>query len=244
VKSCGRGLDLLIVAAALGVIPYLASWAASLAEPARAAVDPDGVFFAVSVHHVCQLLLTLMLMMSFAGTRLSGWGFNLREWRASLQITAWFCLIYLGPVFLANVLPHLVSGPGPTFDHPLTPRNVGGRLGFQFLLSGLCEEPLFRGFAITFLSQSWTGRIRIGRLSISAAVAWSTFLFMAAHAQISLHPFSFHVSVPQQIWSLGLGVYYGVVFEKTRSLLAPILSHGYSNGIIFVVLYSWALCAR
>lgn len=67
---------------------------------------------------------------------------------------------------------------------------------------------------------------------------------MLAHAEISVRPFSFNVSLPQQIWSLGLGLYYAVVFENTKSLLGPILSHGYSNGVIFVVLYTWACLAR
>ncbi len=243
-KSFGRGLDLLVVIVATSLIPYLSVVVARLLKPVEDAIDPAHVFAYASVHHVCQLILTLALMKAFVGTKLSEWGFNLDEWRRSLRITGWFCLIYLGPVFLVNVLPHLLSGQAPGFEYPLTARNVGGHLGFQFFLSGLCEEPLFRGFVITFLSQSWTGRFRVGRGSISSAALWATLIFMLAHAQIGLRPFSFHVSLPQQVWSLGLGLYYAVVFEKTKSLLGPILSHGYSNGVIFVVLYTWALLAH
>ncbi len=243
-RSFGRGPDLLLVVAVTALIPWLSAVAADQLQPFEDSIDPAGAFAYVSVHHVCQLLLTLCLMRAFAGTTWSTWGFNLHEWRRSLRITGWFCLVYLGPVFLANVLPYLLSGDSPRFDQPLTARNIGGHLGFQFLLSGSCEEPLFRGFVVTFLAQSWIGRFRVGRATISSATLWATFFFMAGHAQISLHPFAFSVSWPQQAWALGLGLYYGVVFEKTKSLLAPILSHGYSNGVIFVVLYSWALLAR
>jgi CAAX protease family protein len=243
-KSFGRGPDLLVAVAVAALIPWLSGVAANQLSPIEDSIDPAGAFAYVTVHHVSQLLLTLVLMKAFVGTTLATWGFNLHEWRRSLRITGWFCLVYLGPVFLANVLPHLVSGTVPQFDHPLTATNIGGHLGFQFFLSGSCEEPLFRGFMITFLAQSWTGRFRVGRATISSAALWATFFFMAGHAQIGLHPFSFHVSLPQQIWSLGLGLYYAVVFERTKSLLSPILSHGYSNGVIFVVLYAWALLAR
>jgi len=243
-KTFGRGPDLLLVVAATWSIPWLSGRIAGSLSPITDAIDPAQVFAYVSVHHVCQLLLTLVLMKAFVGTQLADWGFNLHDGRRSLRITAWFCLIYLGPVFLVNVLPNLMAGEAPGFDHPLTATNIGGQLGFQFLLSGLCEEPLFRGFVITFLAQSWTGRIRVGRGTISSAALWATLFFMLAHAQISLVPFSFEASLPQQIWALGLGLYYAVVFEKTRSLLGPILSHGYSNGVIFVVLYAWALLAR
>jgi membrane protease YdiL (CAAX protease family) len=243
-KSFGKRGDLFIVVAAVGLIPYLSVMSAKLFEPLRASIDPSGAFFFASVHHVFQLFFTLVLMKSFAGMRRADWGFNLHDWRRSLRITAWFSLIYLGPVFLVNVLPTLLAHEVPAFSYPLTARNMAGVYNMQFILAGTCEEPLFRGFVITVLSQSWTGRFRVGRGSISSAALWATFLFMMAHAQISIVPFSFHVSLPQQIWALGLGLYYAVVFEKTKSLLAPILSHGYSDGVIFLVLFTWALLAR
>src|SRR5436190_15874770 len=205
-RSFGRGPDIFLVVAVTALIPWLSAVAANQLMPLENSIDPDGVFAYVCVHHLVQLLLTLCLMKAFVGSTLSSWGFNLRAWRSSLRITGWFCLIYLGPVFVANVLPYLMSGDSPQFDYSLTARNLGGHLGFQFLLSGSCEEPLFRGFVVTFLAQSWTGRLRVGRATLSSATLWATFFFMAGHAQISLDPFSFSVSIPQQIWALGLGL--------------------------------------
>jgi membrane protease YdiL (CAAX protease family) len=243
-RSFGKGADLALVVLAVALIPYASVLLARACRPLGRSLDPEGVFFFASVHHVFQLLLTLALMKAFVGTRLSDWGFNLRDWRRSLRITGWFCAIYLGPVFLVNVLPTLLSGEVPEFGYALSARNIAGVLNMQFNLAGTCEEPLFRGFVITLLSQSWTGRVRVGRASISSAALWATLLFMLAHAQISLVPFSFHVSLAQQAWALGLGLFYAVVFERTKSLLAPILCHGYSDGVIFLVLYAWALLAR
>jgi membrane protease YdiL (CAAX protease family) len=63
---------------------------------------------------------------------------------------------------------------------------------------------------------------------------------MIAHVRVALAPFAISVSPWQQVWALGLGLYYAWVFHRTGSLLAPVLAHGYSNGIIFVVEYALA----
>jgi membrane protease YdiL (CAAX protease family) len=243
-KSFGRAFDLIFAFVIIWVIPILSGLIANLFKPIASSIDPDGVFFWISVHHVSQLALTIFLMKLFRHTKLSIWGFNLRQSRLSLKIFASFCLIYFIPVFFFNVLPNLVSANPPSFNYPLIPRNVAGILGFQFLLSGIGEEPLFRGFVMTFLSQSWKGNVRIWNVNFPIAGLWTTLFFMVAHVNISLVPFSISASFWQQIWALGLGLYYAAVFDKTKSLLAPILSHGYSNGVIFVVLYTWTLLIR
>ena len=61
---------------------------------------------------------------------------------------------------------------------------------------------------------------------------------MYGHIGFTVFPFEItYISWPQQVWALGLGLYYAVVFQKTKSLLCPVLSHGYSNGIIFTLQY-------
>ena len=244
VKSLGRVFDVTFTFVIIWIIPYLSALTANRFGTITGSIDPPGAFAWISVHHVFQLALTLLLMKLFYHIPLSMWGFNLQQGRLSLKIFAWFCLIYLLPVFLVNVLPGLISGNPPSFNYPLTPKNVIGTLGFQFLLSGLGEEPLFRGFVMVFLSRSWKECIHIGKIDFPVAGLWATVFFAVAHFQINLHPFSVSISGAQLIWALGLGSYYAAAFHKTKSLLAPILSHGYSNGVIFVVLYSWALLVR
>jgi membrane protease YdiL (CAAX protease family) len=150
-------------------------------------------------------------------------------------------LIYLVPVFFVNVLGHIISGEPPSFKYPLNARNVVGFLGFEYLLSGTGEEPLFRGFAIILLSQSWKHVFRIWRIEISLAGLIATALFMYAHIDLKFYPLEIaNISWSQQVWALGLGLYYAIVFHKTKSMLCPVLSHGYSNGVIFTILYLMA----
>jgi len=244
-KCLSRILQLAgLIVIAVWMIPGRAASIANAFKELAASIDPSGCFLRFSVHHVAQLILTILFMKVFSDGKLSEWGFNLRESKLSLRIFGWFCLIYLLPVFLYNVLPTLISGHSPQFNYPLTPRNVAGTLGFQFFLSGTCEEPLFRGFVMVCLAQSWKGIIRMGGFSFPISGLWATLIFMLAHANISFVPFSISASFWQQVWSLGLGLYYAAVFHRTGSLLAPILSHGYSNGVVSLALYSMASLMR
>ena len=77
-KTFGRGPDLLIVVAGTGLIPLLSGMVASHLDPVADSIDPAQVFAFASVHHACQLLLTLALMKAFVGTPLSAWGLRVR----------------------------------------------------------------------------------------------------------------------------------------------------------------------
>lgn len=240
-KSLGKIGDLIVVILAITFVPKLSVVLTNKVYPYASSIDPDKVFLWISIHHIFQLLLSLVLMKLWISRCLRDYGFNLNDYKRSLRIFCWFCLIYLVPVFFVNVVGHIISGEPPSFKYPLNARNVIGFLGFEYLLSGTGEEPLFRGFAIILLSQSWKHVFRIWRIEISLASLIATALFMCAHIGLKFYPLEItHISWSQQVWALGLGLYYAIVFHKTKSLLCPVLSHGYSNGIIFTILYPMA----
>jgi membrane protease YdiL (CAAX protease family) len=84
----------------------------------------------------------------------------------------------------------------------------------------------------------------MGRFSFPVGGLWATLIFMIAHLSISLAPFSITTDFWQQVGALGLGLYYAAVFYRTGSLLGPVLSHGYSDGIIEVLRYVTAALMR
>ncbi len=87
----------------------------------------------------------------------------------------------------------------------------------------------------------WPREFRLGRLVIPAAAVWATALFMLAHVNHTWRPFHItNFSLPQQAFCLSFGLYYALALYRTRSLLCPILAHGFSNGIIFTLLYALA----
>ena len=244
-KSLGKIGDLIVVILATTFIPRLVSILTKQVYPFVSSLDPDNVFLYQSIRHILLLLLPIVLMKLWLTRRLGNYGFNLNDYKRSIRIFFWFCLIYLVPVFFVNVLPHIINGKPPWFTYPVNARNIACKLSYMYLLTGTGEEPLFRGFAIILLSQSWKRVLRIWRIEISSAALIATALFMIAHIKFTVFPFEFiYISWSQQVWAFGLGLYYAIVFQKTKSLLCPVLSHGYANGIIFTILHIMAFIMK
>lgn len=232
------GITLLVVM----VMPQIASQIALAAGPWLKSVDPDNAFAWLSVHHLSQIAMTLALMVVWGGWSLKQWGFNLNDAKVSLQWFGWFALFFtLGTLvfgILPMVLAHNVKPQFPLGPFPLNARNVTGSLGFYYLLSGSGEEPLFRGFVLSILLVSWKGELRVGRIVMPAAGLWVTLLFMLAHINYTISPFRITQFVwQQQLFALGGGLYYAVAMYRTGSLLCPILAHGFSNGIVWSLIY-------
>lgn len=111
----------------------------------------------------------------------------------------------------------------------MTIRNVVGYLGFQLLLSGPSEELIFRAFAMTVFSMLFTKRLFNDRLSVSNLLA--AIIFMLAHVSFRFFPFEYSYSFGQLMYSLTLGLIYGVCYEKTKSVVYPMILHSVSNVI-------------
>lgn len=240
----GKNLERLIVIPAVAllavsIIPGSASVVTDLIWPPVSAVDPEKVFLWITIHHILQLAFTVLVMKFVFRMDLHQSGFNLNELTVSLRIFGWFALVFLGWRLLEQ-LPYIISRTAPSLGYPLNAKNMAGVLGFQFLLSGTAEEPLFRGLVMIVLGKYLKGTHRIGKLEIPSAGIVATVLFMLAHVSFTFSPFAIQYSLYQQFLALGLGLYYAIVFHRTGSLLAPIIAHGYSNGILYLFLYSRA----
>jgi uncharacterized protein len=243
-KRLGNIGNISIATVAVLVIPRMA-WEVQrlVAErfgPALERFDPNGVYVWSSIHHLTQLALTIAVMLAFRRT-LAGWGFNLENRHRSLHLVGQFFVYYTAFAVAIHVALFFLA-PAPAFPHPLNAINVAGELGFKLLLSGTCEEPLFRGFVMMVLCQSMTGTFRVGRIEMPHAGLAATVLFMLAHVGYTLSPFAITwVSPAQQFQALALGLFYAYMFHQTRSLLGPVLVHNYFNFSLTALGMLWAL---
>ena len=227
VHTFGLGANVFIVVAAIILIPRLSAYGADLCFPLVAQFDPHGSFVWLVAHHLIQLTLSVLLMLLLSGGQLNLWGFNLRRWKTSMAFIA-------GLVVVFGVAEYIrISGGGSSaFDAPRETRDMLGVQGFQYILSGLGEEPLFRAFVMVFLAGTIPQIMKLGELEIPVTVIIATALFMFAHIQIDYAQLSIvHVDAEQQIKALQFGLLYGIAFHYTRSLLAPVIMHGISNGL-------------
>ncbi|NJO85895.1 MAG: CPBP family intramembrane metalloprotease [Synechococcaceae cyanobacterium RM1_1_27] len=113
---------------------------------------------------------------------------------------------------LSQILLPAGGGGNPLLPLLLQSQGWGPRFIF-FLVVSICapvfEEILFRGFVLPSLSQ---------RIPMTGAVLSTAVLFAAAHLSLSdLLPLT------------ALGLVLGVIYSRTRNLLAPILLHSLWN---------------
>ncbi len=211
-------------------------WAADQLYPRFSQLDPDQVFLHISLHHLTQLLLTLVLMATAASLhpqiQFKEFGFNLKQLIFSLKWVLSFALVWSLIQFGIGYL--LVrSGFTAPSEYPLTTRNLISIYSFQIFLSGTGEEPLYRGLIMTVMLVGWQGLYRNPRRLAAAAVLGSTLVFMVDHINFSLAPLAVtHFNLLQQLTVMIFGFFYGWLFWKTDSLSGPILAHGILIGII------------
>ena len=229
-------VERIAVFVAVLLIPMAAWLAAGAVWPALRRFDPDNAFLWITIHHLVQLALVLLALRLAFGLSLEQAGFNLGNASTTLRWLGWFAIGCLGGVLLIQA-GDVVAGSRPFSAYPLTARNVVGTLSFQLLLSGTAEEPLFRGLVMTVLGRYWTRVVRFGWVEMPVTGLVATGLFMLAHVRWTATAPFVEVSLVQQVVALGLGLFYAVLFHRTKSLAGPILAHGYSNVVLVGVRY-------
>lgn len=228
---------LLLTVILLGV-PRLAGLVADQFD--YTALDPDSAFAWLTVHHIVQALVFLPVMIVI--TRLTGiqFGFGWGNRQAGWAYVRMFVLIFTGYTAVVMLIFILTGGFQP-FPYPLTARNIGGYLGFQLLLTGPSEELIFRAFAMTMLgllitgvaAQGETGFGRVitrmlgGKLTAVNLIA--ALIFGLAHMRFNFNPISVEYSLGQVLYSIGLGLLYGVCYERSGSMIYPMVMHSFSN---------------
>ncbi|POZ89764.1 hypothetical protein CN13_02310 [Petrotoga sp. HKA.pet.4.5] len=193
-------------------------------------IDKNGVFAWISIHHIVQALLALVLIIIMSKTYNIDFGLKVGDKRTGLKYVKIFTLAMLAYIAIISAIRYL-SGQISQYDYPLTCTNVLGYLSFQLFLSGPSEEILFRALPIsiiTCLIPSEKG-IKISKLHISWANLISAIFFALAHIKWTVNPFSVSMNYFQLLFSLVLGTMYGIVYQRSKSVIYPMMMHSLSN---------------
>lgn len=230
------GLVFLVLTRLISEIAFL------LAQPmyqSLRAFDPDGSFLYITLHHLCQGLFSLLVILIMARMfriPLVDFGFNLNNWRYTVRLVLLFSLFWF---FLQGGIGALMMVFGDStaaFPFPLTVWNFGGYFAFQILLSGTSEEILFRALVMTPLLTYGKNSGLAEKPNALLAGGIATLIFMLAHINIALDPLRVtHFSILQQLTVLTFGAFYTFLFVKTRSILGPILAHNLLNAVIVTI---------
>jgi len=117
------------------------------------------------------------------------------------------------------------------YDYPLTAANVLGYMGFQLFLSGPSEEILFRALPISIIARFIPSKqdFQEAKFPITWATVISAIFFALAHIKWTLNPFTASFDSMQLLFSLFLGILYGIVYQKTKSVIYPMIMHSLTN---------------
>jgi len=235
---------LLVVVLGLG-LPYLAAFAALLASRLfhAPAPPPRGSLLPwLYSHHAFQLLFALAAIAIVKRFRPFDAGLRAPPGR-SYVVPALLWGTFFGVLMtLVDYAPDLAAMRAPHLDYPLTTSNVVGWTLFQGVYVGPTEEIPFRSLLVGYLVAALPGRVRVGRYEMSWGGVIVAAIFALAHASsLVLRPS--WASFGQQIYAFALGVLYAYWFEKSRSVLAPILGHNASDvveyGLVLALIAAW-----
>lgn len=206
------------------------------------AIDPFDSFAEISIHHAVQLSIALSIILML--TKLLNLDFYFQSGDKKKGIK--YITVFTAAFAVITVAQHAfmaLNNQLPVYAFPLDGRNIIGTLGFQLLLSGPAEEVVFRALPIILLTRSFGKSIEI-KGSVTLEVILASLLFAFAHVKWSLAPLHFEADYFQIVYAFVLGTIQGIVYQRSRSILYPILMHSFSNVLmvggryVFIALFS------
>jgi uncharacterized protein len=221
-----RLLLLLPLALLALALPQLGSVVADLFN--LSAVDPDGAFAWISIHHIVQGLLGLLVVLTISKLHANlDYGLKTVHWWGFASYTKKFLLWFLLYTAISWIIG-ISLGLHTAFPYPASAANTIGYLGFQALLSGPAEEIIFRSLLIG-------SALALVRNESTRAFwpinVYASLVFTLAHIGISWSPLRLSCNPMQLAYAFVLGLVYGHSFIQSRSVLLPMLLHSLSNVI-------------
>lgn len=200
-------------------------------------IDKDGIFMRVSVHHIVQMIIALLIINIIGKTKKLNFRLKPKVNKKGVVYTGIFTVVIFIYVFISYIIGYKYNTIVP-YEYELNMTNILGSLGFQLILSGTSEEILFRALPITvigvFLCEEEEKDDRL-------AIIITSMLFSVAHIKWTIFTLTVSFSWFQLIYAFVLGLIYGVTYIKSKSIIYPMLMHGLSNFLMVGVGYLFAV---
>ena len=198
-------------------------------------IDSDNTFMNISVHHIVQMLIALLVIFIIHKTRKLNFNLKPKFSKTGILYTAIFSFVILIYVLISYIIGYSNSAIAP-YGYDLNAVNILGTLGFQLLLSGTSEEILFRALPITVI-----GNLTNSKSKNVLGILVASVLFSIAHIQWSLVPFTISFDLFQLVYAFILGIAYGVTYIKSKSIIYPMIMHGMRNFLMVGLGYIFAI---
>lgn len=158
------------------------------------------------------------------------YGFTLKGWAPDLVYVILCMLIFFPPVFVVYFIYRKLFFPG--IFNVTIPSDIITLSITQILIVGLSEEAFFRGYLQKRLSEGIEGTcFQFLKIKLSWSLVIANILFTLTH-----------IIVLGQLWRINVflpGLAFGWLREQRKSLIAPVLFHGFSNVFMKVLEVSF-----
>jgi membrane protease YdiL (CAAX protease family) len=138
---------------------------------------------------------------------------------------------------VVDYAPDLLARRPMDLGFPVSRDSVIGWTFFEGVYVGPTEEILFRSLLVGYLLAALPARLRLGRFEMGWAGVIVAAVFAFAHISSFLTRPSF-AAAGQQLYAFALGVLYAYWFEKSRSVVAPIIGHNVSDVVEYAICFA------
>lgn len=214
----------------------LIEWASSFRLLASLHVLPSSVSPALLLlfeHEIWQFGVGMLAITLLSRGHLWSYGINSSEIRFSMAILLKFYAVAIGVALIGVVLPLAFSGTIPGYLQPVGRIDMAGWMLYEWMAAAVANEIFFHGLLQTVLLKFWKQEIAVGPYRIPVVVIVAAIGFAAGRANVAIYG----NNVVDFVLALGIGVYGGLVYHRTRSLLTPMLSQAFFYGLPFVIRF-------
>lgn len=192
---------------------------------------------------LAQLFYTCVAIFIMQRTYAGDYGLKWPEGKSYVGQALLWGVVFGIVATLTDYAPQLIAHRPPSQPYGLTPINITGWLTFDGIISSTSDETLLRGLLVTYLAAAMPGRVSFGGYRMNGAGVVVAVLYALAHiGNFFLMPFL--MALAQILYLFAQGVLLAYWFEKSGSLLAPIVGRGVTNLIerlcVFAMVWAWA----
>lgn len=211
---------------------------ASLVYPSTPymSIDPYGLYWYISLHHIFQLLLSGGLILFLSYTFKKRFDFFLRipnNIKKSIQISLYFVLAWMIIQFGVGYALVSTGTVDSTFSYPLNASTLVGQYLFQIVLSGTSEELMYRALIIGILNAYLIKTSLSTSNKVILIYLLNLIPFIVGHIPYQLNPFIVYSPNLLQILTVIIfGLFYTYLVLKFDSIIPSMIVHGLLNAVI------------
>ena len=186
-------------------------------------------------HHVWQFGIAMTAITILSRGHLWSYGINSSDIRFSMAVLLKFYPVALIVMLGLVVTPLLMSGTLPEYFRRMGRVDMVVWMLFQWMATAIADEILFHGLFQTLLLKYWPEKFMVRSFEFPVVILFTSVAFAFGRTNVPVYGGHF----VEYILALLMGLYGGMVYYRTRSLLTPMLSQAFFYGLPFVIRFAY-----